>query len=173
MAIIPWGCIHQPPAKFNAMKNRVRTGIGVTLVLCILIQVAILYPTTTTLNQASAPIDENVEFTIEPLFGATDADGKIAVTFHCQVVADHGDGRAEWFLIQGNMEIHSLEGGNGSEPCGDEWRLEPGTYRLNTFKTDGIRVEQSIEIHTMKAASDDLGGVALLFGLLAFARAKD
>ena len=134
------------------MERWQKVGIGLTLVL-LLIQMGVWFPSTQTLNSVEDPIQVEVDFTVEPILGQTDDEGRIKVTFHCQATLTmNGNPNVEWFLIEGRSEMASLVGGDAADPCGDTWYLEPGTYTLKTFKTDGIRYDQSIEIHSFEEA---------------------
>jgi len=139
-----------------------------------LIQVGVWFPQTETINSADEPIDREVDFTVEPIFGQTDDEGRIKVIFHCQAtLTGMGNPDVEWSLVKGNREIAIFEEGDASDPCGDTWYLEPGTYTLRTFKTDGIRYDQSIEIHTMDEVAGHLRFTALLIGLILLLKKED
>jgi len=147
------------------MQRRVRDALAFTVVLLLLVQVARLFPPTDEINDVGSPIAEDVEFTVDPLFGITGRDGRLEVTFDCQATLSMGNADVEWFLLDGNRELASLEGGDAADACGDTWRLEPGTYTLRTYKTDGIRYDQSVEIHTLDPAAGPLSAIALVLGL--------
>jgi len=147
------------------MERWQKVGIGLTLAL-LLIQMGVWFPSTQTLNSVEDPIQAEVDFTVETILGLTDDEGRIKVTFHCQAtLTTNGNPNVEWFLIKGRREVASLEGGDAADPCDDTWYLEPGTYTLQTFKTDGIRYDQSIDIHSFEEAVGHFRMGAILLSL--------
>jgi hypothetical protein len=139
-----------------------------SILLLLLLQLSLQFPPGQTINVSDDPIDENVEFTVEPLLGMTDEKGRVKVTFHCQaVVRDGYSPDVDWFLIvDGHMEVAALEDADPHQPCGDTWHLEPGTYEIRTRKTDNIRFDQSIEFHLLEPMDWELRGVCLFLGPL-------
>jgi len=141
---------------------------AISILLLILLQFSLQFPPKQTINSAESPIDTNVEFTVKPLLGMVDNNGKVKVTFHCQaVVPDHASPDVDWFLIfDGRWEIAALEDASPRQPCGDIWYLEPGTYEIQSRKTDNLRFDQSIEIHLLEPMDWELRGICLFLGPL-------
>ncbi len=138
----------------------------ISIVLLIIIQIAAMFPIAKNLNSSDSPIDEEVEFTVSSFLGQTDSRGRVKVTFECQATVSTGNPNVEWYLLDDNHVIEELEGGDASEDCGDIWDLKPGTYRLKTFKTDGIRFDQTVKVHSVDEAANSLRVFSLLIGLV-------
>lgn len=150
-------------------RNLIIRSSCLAVLFLLILQLAIANPQTISINRTDEPIDENVEFSVNPFLGQVDADGKIRVTFNCEAIVPEGvSPNVDWFLIsEGNREIASLESADPREPCGDEWRLEPGTYEIATRKTDNIRFDQSVQIHSIEIVAWELR-IACMIAAIAF-----
>lgn len=146
----------------------------VTVFLLGLVQMMVSLPPKQTINSADSGIDERVDFSVTPLMGFTDEEGRLKVTFNCQSYVDgESSPYADWFLLKGKMMIESHEDlilSEGYEAdgdsCGDEWKLEPGEYTINTRKTDSIRYQQSVEVHIVQPISHPLRIFSVVAGLV-------
>jgi len=132
-----------------------------SLVLLLILELSISNPPEQIINRAEDPINENVNFTISPWEGDT-----VRVTYHCEAFRDGNSTYLEWFLIKGNLQIASSEDKPRDAPCNEEWFLEKGEYRLNSYKTDNIRYDQSLEFHVLEPMAVDLRLTCVLIGII-------
>jgi hypothetical protein len=123
-----------------------------SLVLLLILELSLSNPPEQVINVEEEPINENVIFTISP--------------YHCEAFRDGNSTYLEWFLIKGNMEIASSEDKPRDAPCDEEWFLEEGEYRLNSYKTDNIRYDQSVEFHVLEPMAVDLRLTCVLIGVI-------
>jgi hypothetical protein len=132
-----------------------------SLVLLLILELSLSNPPEQVINVEEEPINENVIFTISPWAG-----DEVRVSYHCEAFRDGNSTYLEWFLIKGNMEIASSEDKPRDAPCDEEWFLEEGEYRLNSYKTDNIRYDQSVEFHVLEPMAVDLRLTCVLIGVI-------